>query len=145
MLILKNAQMHELLGKYDRALEASNNYIDYFPQDTFALYLNAKYNRLNGRYVDALETLTNLLENHPGSSRFFKERGNTYYDMELLRESIKDFSMAMDLNPSDAEIYVQRGMARLKRGDLKGACSDWKKGTMRGSNEAKKKMLIYCQ
>ena len=42
-----------------------------------------------------------------------------------LREALASFDRAIDLYPSDAQAHNNRGLAKLKLGDVEGARTDW--------------------
>ena len=39
--------------------------------------------------------------------------------------AISDYTKAIEINPKKFKAYGNRGIAKEKIGDLKGACSDW--------------------
>ncbi len=43
------------------------------------------------------------------------------------KDAIKDYDKAIELNPKDHKVYNNRGIAKRKSGDIKGANADFAK------------------
>ena len=46
--------------------------------------------------------------------------------------AISDFNKALEIDPNDADLYVNRSVAKGHIGDIKGACEDAKKAVSMG-------------
>ena len=57
------------------------------------------------------------------------------------RYAIYDYGMALDLDPSNGDVYYRRGEAYLKTGDRESACFDFDRALHYG----KKKAILYLQ
>ena len=64
--------------------------------------------------------------------------------MNTLNQAIDDYSMALDLNPNNPDIYFNRGIARLKLNDASNACYDFKKAFNMGKKEALEYLQRHC-
>ena len=51
--------------------------------------------------------------------------------------AIKDFNMAIEIDPKNSEAYNNRGWSKKGLGDKDGACQDWKTSKKMGNEEAK--------
>ena len=49
----------------------------------------------------------------------------------------KDLNKAIKRNKLNFELYVNRGLTKHEIGDIKGACSDWRKASSLGYEEAR--------
>ena len=57
---------------------------------------------------------------------------------------IFDYNKAIELDPSMAYAYYNRGFAKYRLGNLKGACSDWRKAQELGDSSAGDIIRNYC-
>lgn len=48
--------------------------------------------------------------------------------------AIADYTKAIEINPKDEIAYSNRGLTKKSQGDMKEACSDWKKAAELGNN-----------
>ena len=65
----------------------------------------------------------------------------------ILRESegaFDDLNMAVGLEPEDADFIGARGLSRYRLGDLKGACSDWRKASSLGDKLSSEDVKKNC-
>lgn len=73
----------------------------------------------------------------------FVLRGNLKQKHEDYEGAIDDYTIAIDLEPDEAEYYKLRGVAKEKFGDIKGAITDWEKATLHGDEEAPEWLVKY--
>ena len=50
--------------------------------------------------------------------------------------SIVDYTKAIELNPNSPDAYYNRGYSKGENGDMEGACSDWRKASSLGDEDA---------
>jgi tetratricopeptide (TPR) repeat protein len=86
----------------------------------------ARENRL-----EAVEKLTDQATNDhtldPGDTHAYYNRGKTYYKKGQYDQAIKEYTKTIELNPTLAEAYDDRGLTYFdKLGDKKRGCTDWK-------------------
>ena len=65
----------------------------------------------------------------------------TYY---ILKFAEKDYSMALDLNPDNAQIYFNRGILRFEKGEISNFCKDMNKALMLKDYNAEYYVNKYC-
>ena len=58
--------------------------------------------------------------------------------------AISDFTKAIEINHNYGRAYGNRGIAKENIGDLKGACSDWKKAIELGVTGAAEWVKNQC-
>ncbi|NJM14689.1 MAG: hypothetical protein HC896_04285 [Bacteroidales bacterium] len=126
------------------AMQPVELYLNLFPEDTAARFLcgNIYYNAQ--KYLKALECFNACLVQNKAEPAYFLARGKTYMQSSTYKYAAKDFSMALDLQPS-AEGYLLKGLARQKLNEAEGACHDWRKAYQLGNKEAMGYILDNCQ
>ena len=58
--------------------------------------------------------------------------------------AILDCDKAVKIYPKNAHAFIERGNAKYFLGDLKGACTDWRKSLELGEKEAAKRVKKHC-
>ena len=61
-------------------------------------------------------------------------------DQQNYIDAIKDFDIAIELNPKLGESYFERGVAKHKLQDINGAYLDWSKAKELGFSKASEKI-----
>ncbi len=59
--------------------------------------------------------------------------------------SVSDYNKALEIGPTNLNIYKNRGISKENVGDIKGACFDWKKASSLGDEDAKKWFKDDCK
>ncbi len=131
-------------GNKKDGVEAMNSYATLFRENHEAVYQAGMVNYEAGNYVKALEFFNQNLKDDQTDPRFFKARGDTYYQTSLFRYAIRDYGMALDLNPDLTDVWYMKGLARYKEGDHEGACIDWSRAKRQGDSRAAEKLRQYC-
>jgi len=71
----------------------------------------------------------------PELSKAYNDRGRAKLILdEDYRGAVEDFTLAIEFNPEDADLYVGRGMAYLKMGHREAAQKDFDKAASLNSN-----------
>lgn len=97
-----------------------------------------------GDYMDALTGLNELIKNDQSKPEYFTLRGKIGLKSERYQNADYDFGMALDLNPSDVDANVGKGLAKLKQQDTNGACFYWQIAAQKGNREAQGYLVKYC-
>lgn len=71
-------------------------------------------------------------------------RGKSKIRLEDTKGAISDFTKAIEIEPSFAESYFLRGLAKIKLGQLDSACLDLSIAEDLGHSEVKKFIRKYC-
>ncbi len=130
--------------KLDEAGKLANEILNILPNDPDILYLNGKSNYLNRNYLQALKYVNQSLE-IKSKKEYFELRGDIYSTTKTYQYAIQDYSMFLDIEPYNADVYAKKGLARFNLGDQQGACSDWEKAKRYGSYDAIKYIERYCE
>lgn len=136
-LLLKNKEYQDVIQLTDQLFE-----LDLKNQDL--LYLNSKANYEFGNNMQALKSVNELFTTQV-SKEAFELRGDIYMQTKTYEFAIQDYSMFLDIEPYNGNIYNKKGLARYNMGDREGACYDWEKAKRYGSYDAIKNLEKYCE
>ncbi|MDP4226744.1 MAG: tetratricopeptide repeat protein [Bacteroidota bacterium] len=135
-LYLKRADVASKLNQYDRAKEDVNFFLKYFENDSSAIYRAGMIYYNNGNYVEALGYFNKNLQNIHNNPAYFEARANTYLKSGAFNFASKDYSMALDLDPRNSDLYLCKGKALSSMQMTKDACYFWQKAVQYGNREA---------
>jgi tetratricopeptide (TPR) repeat protein len=133
-----------LNSDYVQAVNISNSILELSPENVEVLQLNSKAYFKTGDNLSALKSINKALEIEQ-SKEAYEIRGDIYMVTNTYKFAVSDYSMYLDIEPYNGEVYAKKGFARLKLGDQKGACSDWVKAKRYGSYQAVKYIGRYCK
>lgn len=129
----------------DEATRSIEEYLVYFPENPEAIALSGDIQYQAGNYLAALKYYNINLRNTKDNPEYYKSRGKAYIATSMHKYALKDFSMALDLNPVDPELYLNAGIAQLKLGQKEKACSSWRKAATYGNKKALEYLIEYCR
>lgn len=112
---------------YAIALEDMKFYMKYYGREAEDNYLIGLIYLNQKEYIDALTYLNIALAKDQSKYEYFTSRGIAYLNTNSPALSESDFTMSLDLNPKQNEVWFFRGLDRTKLGNSAGACSDWEK------------------
>jgi tetratricopeptide (TPR) repeat protein len=130
--------------QFDEAISLSNSILEILPDNPDVLYLSGKSHYKNKNYFEALKAVNQSLQ-IKSNKDYFELRGDIYFATNTYEFAIKDYSMCLDFEAYNGDVYAKKGLARLKLGDKTGACSDWEKGKRYGSYDAVNYLEKYCR
>ncbi len=131
-----------------KSLEArryTGRYLQCFPDNEKALYLDAKLALLSEYKDDALVETSQLIAQNSSNAEYFKMRGELYYGYEMWDLAAYDFSMALDITPDDARLNYLMGMCRYYQATYEKACFYWRRAATGKSREAAEMYYQYCE
>lgn len=138
-ITLNNTKDYNLANKY------IDYYLDYFVKDEEALHFSAIIKTNMEYFSDALIVYNRLLELNPSRSDYYIERGDIFFHFKNWNFAMKDYSMALDIDPLNAEAYYLHGWSRYKMNDKKGACASWNRASRLKHREAAKAKYNLCK
>jgi len=131
--------------KFLEARRYTGRYLQCFPDNEKALYLDAKL-ALSSEYKDdALLEMSKLVDMNPSEAEYLKMRGEIYYSYEMWSVAAYDFSMALDISPLDARANYLMGMCRYYQASYEKACFYWRRAATAKSREAAEMYYRYCE
>ena len=137
--------IYSLLNEHDLATADIRKYLYYYPDNVGGLERYAKISTQAGDFLSAIRIYGKLIKQDQSKPEYFKERANCYMATHTYRYAIKDYSMALDLYPQDAEVCFRKGNAHFKLEEIQKACSEWKHAYKYGSMESAKLIYKYCR
>lgn len=142
---LKRATAHSKNDKYEEAVKDILFYQKYFPEDAEAFYLAGNIHKEKGKYFDALKNYNECLKRDQSKAEYFMGRGESYMATRTYRYAYNDFSMTLDLDPTNAYAYFLKAKASLQLGDKESACYSLKKAYQYGYYEAQDLINKNCK
>lgn len=143
-LYLKRAGLLLDMHDYKYALRDVNTYLGYFKEDEKALYLGGRISFESGDYYNAVKYFNRALKQDQAKDIYFIARGDTYVKLHTWEYAANDYSMALDLNPDNPEVYLSRGIVHLKEKKNKKACYDFDKAFNMGEKKALEYLQKHC-
>jgi tetratricopeptide (TPR) repeat protein len=140
--ILK-ADLLFLNGKYDEANRLIEIIEGISETNVDMLLLQSKTNFKNGNYLAALQNINQSMQIKQTKEQY-ELRADIYVATNTYDFAIRDYSMVLDIDPFNGEVYAKKGLARYNSGDREGACSDWEKGQRYGDYTCTKYISKYC-
>jgi len=143
-LFMKRAECYRKTGETDKALADIERYLWINPGNKTALSLAGRIKAATGDNFKALEYFSENLRMHPDDAGCYIERANTYMLSKSYEWAIKDYSMSLDLDPSNSEAWLNKGIALLGTGKPEDACHDFRQSFRLGNKKATDYLSRYC-
>ena len=143
--LLDFAEVCMSLKKYLEARRYTGRYLQCFPDNERALYMDARLALSSNNKDDALVEISQLIAQNSSSPEYYKMRGEIYYDYEMWNLATFDFSMALDITPDDARLNYLLGMSHYHLASYEKACFYWRRAATGKSREAADMYYRYCE
>ncbi|HKK63421.1 MAG TPA: tetratricopeptide repeat protein [Bacteroidales bacterium] len=122
--------------KFAEAQKYAEFYLSLFPESASGLNILGVIHYRNKQYLNALKVYNTALESEQGKSELFFNRGRVYAATDMYEYASRDYAMALDLEPTNADIWFEKGISDLERGDEETACFNFKKSLQYGRKDA---------
>ena len=142
---LVRAEARSLNGDLTGALEDVDLYLEYIPAEDEVLYVKGRIQFSHGKYLGAIQSFNSALSLNSGDARYYYSRGLTYAATGTLRYAEKDMSMALDLDPFNGEIWIEKGKLSSRLGKTSEACVCYRKALQYGIFEAGELIDTHCR
>ncbi len=119
------ALTHELLGENDKAVEAFNMAVTYFPNDENNYLFRGKVLLKMGRNEDALADLSKVITMNAANPDAYYARAQVYGNLGKLQNSLDDMNKVLELKPGLPEGYGNRGIVLSMMGRFQEAIKDF--------------------
>ncbi|HUS87047.1 MAG TPA: tetratricopeptide repeat protein [Bacteroidales bacterium] len=131
-------------GDRNGALKELQFYLELYPdnQDVIDLAGKVAYERKN--YSEALKYYSLNIEKDPGNADHYNARANVYLVTRSWEFALSDYSMALDLDPYNADTYYNKGLSMVEKGEIEGACHDFRQSLRLGNKKASSMINRYC-
>jgi len=143
-LYLKRADCYRKTSETDKALADIEKYLSLFPDDKDALSLAGRIESATGDNLGALRYFTENVKKNPNDPGCYIERANSYMLSKSWGWAANDFSMSLDLDPGNPEVWLNKGIALLNTGMTDGACHDFRQSYKLGNKKATEYISKYC-
>jgi len=148
--IAKRGYVKSKLNEIDSAIIDYDYIINYEEKnkDNFSglgtTYNNKAYCLVElGKYKEALPLANKALELEDKEAYIWNTRGEIYYNLQEYDKSINDMDKAISIQEYGNSYYI-RGLAKIKKGNKKEACSDLDKAIQLGKDEAIEAKKANC-
>ena len=125
-LIILRADCYRKTGETDKALSDVRKYLEIYPDNITALGMAGKLESNSGDNLQALEYFSKNLKLHPNDPQCYIDRANSYFISKSWDLAINDYSMSLDLKPSNSDVWLNKGIALLNSGKVEDACHDFR-------------------
>lgn len=142
---LGRAEAYLLNKDYENAEVDISKFRGYYPQNPEAQFVNAEINSQSGDFLSAISTFGKLIKANPAKADYFIGRANSYMATKTYKYAIKDYSMALDLDPKNIEVYKLKANAHKLAGETKKACIEWEHAIKLGDIESMNLRRKYCK
>jgi len=143
-LLMQRAECYRKTGETDKAISDVKKYLALYPENRAALSMAGKLNVLSGDNIEALRYFSENLRIHPNDPGCYVDRANSYFSSKSWDWAIKDYSMALDLEPGDSEVWLNKGIALLNSGKKDDACHDFREAFNLGNKRATEYLSRHC-
>ena len=125
-LYMLRAECYDKTGESDKALSDITKYLEIYPENRTALSLAGKVEAKSGDNLKALEYFSKNLKLHPNDPVCYIDRADSYFISKTWVLAINDYSMSLDLNPANSDVWLNKGIALLSSGKVDDACHDFR-------------------
>jgi tetratricopeptide (TPR) repeat protein len=143
-LLLKRAECYRRTGETSRAMDDIGKYLEFYPQSKKALSFAGKVESAGGDNIKALQYFSENLKLHPHDADCYIDRANSYFVSKSWNWAIKDYSMSLDLQPDNPDVWLNKGISLLNSGNLSDACHDFRKAFSLGNKKATELISRNC-
>jgi tetratricopeptide (TPR) repeat protein len=132
-LLMLRADCYRKTGETDKALADIRKYLEIYPENRAALDLAGKVEARAGDNLKALQYFSENLKLHPNDPECYIDRADSYFVSRSWDLAINDYSMSLDLNPANSDVWLNKGIALLNSGKVEDACHDFRRSFSLGN------------
>lgn len=143
-LLLNRARMLLKAGDRNAAKSDLERYLDLDPDNPEALGLTGKTFAEEGAIYEALPYLNGNIDKHPGDAKAFSLRGDAWLAARTWDKAAEDYTMSLDLDPDDAGVNLNLGIALINNGRTDDACHYLRRAKALGEKNAAQYLARYC-
>lgn len=125
-LLIQRADCYRKTGETDKAMSDVRKYLEIYPENITALSMAGKLESDSGDNLKAIEFYSKNLKLHPNDPECYIDRANSYFISKSWDLAINDYSMSLDLKPSNSDVWLNKGIALLNIGKVDDACHDFR-------------------
>lgn len=143
-VLLKRAACFMETGEYDRSMNDVDKYLSYYPGSRDALRQAGRIKTRSGDNLGSIGYFSENVKIHPDDPLCYSDRANSYFSARSWDLAIRDYSMSLDLDPLNAEAWLNKGIAVVNIGKPEDACHDFRRALSLGNKKATSYISRYC-
>jgi tetratricopeptide (TPR) repeat protein len=143
-ILMLRAECYRKTGETTKAREDVSKYLDLYPGNKKALSFAGKVESASGDNIKALAYFSENLKLHPNDAECYIDRANSYFVSKSWGWAVKDYSMSLDLQPGNSDVWLNKGIALLNSGKTDDACHDFRKSFSLGNKKATEYISRNC-
>jgi len=143
-LLLSRAGCYRKTGETEKAINDIAEYLEFYPDSKKALSLAGKAASAAGDNIRALSFFSENVRLHPNDPECFVDRANSYFMSRSWEWAAKDYGMSLDLQPGNAEAWLNNGISLLNMGKTVDACYNFRKAFSLGNRNSTEYLSKYC-
>lgn len=140
----RQIKIAQQIGAQDILIQFASAYAA-FTDDIESLYMIAEAEQKRGNHTDAIVLMNKVLKKSTSKAEYFIVRADAFMATRSWTNAMKDYAMALDINPNLPQVYINYGICRLENGDREGACYLWKRALHYKHSEANQYLYKYCK
>lgn len=144
-ILLKIARTSLKTNQFSDSRQMALNYLNYFPEDTSAIFLKAKADYGLKEYTSVLKSVNVLMEKNGPRAEWYLLRGMAYFETSTYKYASYDLSMSLDLNPNNTDANYFLGNCEYEQGNNSLACYYWQRALKLGDSRAFDKIHENCE
>jgi|GEM_PF-6290889 len=133
------------LGDYEKTINYITEYRKIMPTDEDAIWLAGYAYKENLDYEKAITIFDEGIKTAKQKVGLFIGKGESLYNLQKYGEAAQAFTLALDYDPQNGNIYYLRGLAYIETDNKTNACRDWEKAVKFGFFKANDLISINCQ
>jgi Flp pilus assembly protein TadD len=133
-----------LTGDRDGAYKVATDLLQFYPDNRDLLTMAASLAGSSGNYSDALRFISRNIENNRGDASSFAGRGDLYLASGSYEFARSDYSMALDLDPHNGDIWFSKAKVLIYEERIDEACHDLKMALRYGNKKAAPLINRHC-
>lgn len=143
-ILMQRAECYRKTSEFDKALADIEAYLEIYPADNSAISIAGKVSAASGDNIKAMEYFSENLRLHPNDPQAYIDRANSFFISRSWDWAIKDYSMSLDLQPDNSEVWLNKGIALLRSGKVEDACHDFKISYKLGNKKVSEYISANC-
>jgi tetratricopeptide (TPR) repeat protein len=143
-LLITRAECYRKTGEDNKAMVDISKYLELYPDNRDALKLAGKIEVESGDNLKALDFFSKNIKLHPNDPECYTDRANSYFSAKSWEPAINDYSMSLDIQPANSDVWLNKGVALLNMGKIDDACHDFRKSLVLGNKKATPYISRYC-
>jgi Flp pilus assembly protein TadD len=143
-LLVERAECYKKTGETERAISDIEKYLSLYPGSKKALSLAGKIESAAGDNMKALSYFSDNVRLHPNDPECYIDRANSYFVSRSWNWAAQDYSMSLDLQPGNPDVWLNKGISLINLGKTEDACHDFRKSFNLGNRKATEYLSKYC-